>query len=166
MVIFFLVHAKSESVKQLVSKAVQSLGYYKCGNLNWSKDYPDVIHVIGLHKSRWGSKYYLETGLWLRTFGPGESPKFYECHVQLLLNSESGFGTDDIDSALNEEDYWKMDNEERLRIISETLKRAEAEFFGRAKTLIDLRDLILNRPKFMLAINKCVMEFFNIPLPA
>jgi hypothetical protein len=123
-----------------------------------------VIHVIGLQKSRWGSEYCLETGIWLKVFGPDESPKFYECHVQLRLSSDSGLG-DNIESALNEEDYWRMDPEERFKIISGTLERAEVEFFGRAKALEDLRDLIVDCPKFMLAINKCVREFFNLPLP-
>jgi hypothetical protein len=156
--------SKSGSVKQIVSKAVRALGYRSSRNLSWSKNYPDVIHVIGLQKSRWGEQYYLEAGVWLKIFGPDETPKFYECHVQLGLSSDSGLG-DNMESALNEEDYWRMDSDERLKIISGTLKRAEAEFFGRAKTLEDLRDLIVNRPKFMLAVNKCVMEFFNIPLP-
>lgn len=154
----------SESVKQIVSKAARRLGYRSCHSSNWSKDYTDLIHVIGLQKSRWGLQYYLETGIWLKTFGPRESPKFFECHVQTRLDSDSGFGTD-VDSALNEEDYWKMHAEERSRIISETLRRGELEFFGRAKTLEDLRDLVMNRPKFMLAVNKCVLEFFGLPLP-
>jgi hypothetical protein len=156
--------SKSESVKQIVSKAARNLGYRKHLNSNWSKDYPDVIHVIGLQKSRWGLQYYLEAAIWLKIFGPAESPKFYECHVQLRLDSDISFEVGDVDSALNQEDYWRMDPEERLRIISTTLKRAEAEFFGKAKTLEGLRDLILNRPKFTLAINKCVKEFFNTTL--
>ena len=157
--------SKPESVKQVVSEVVRHLGYRKSLNSNWSKNYADVIHVIGLNKSRWGLNYYLETGVWLKIFGPDESPQFYECHVQLRLDSNAGLGFGDIESALNEEDFWRMDSEERLRIISGILERAEAEFFGRAKDLQSLKDLVVNHPNFTLAINKCVLEFFKLPLP-
>lgn len=154
----------SDSVKAIVSKAVRDLGYRKSHNLNWSKDYPDLIHVVGLNKSRWGLEYYLETGIWLKTFGPTESPKYFECHVRSRIESDSGPG-DEIDSALNEEDYVRMDSAQRLRIISAALQHAEEKFFGRAKTLEGLRDLVVNRPKVMFAVNKCVLEFFGLPLP-
>ena len=73
-----------ETIKDIVSNLAFSLGFQsQRRGLNWYKDFPELIHVIGLQKSRWGGENYLETGIWLKAFGIDECPKYYECHVRL-----------------------------------------------------------------------------------
>jgi hypothetical protein len=130
-----------ETIKDIVSELATTLGYRgQQRSFNWYKDYNDFIHVIGLQKSRWGGENYLETGVWMKAFGPDELPKYYECHVRLRLTAGCGLDLGEIDAALNEDDFWKMDPEERLRILSGALRRAEAEFFGQARGVEDLRN--------------------------
>lgn len=152
-----------QKVKDIVSTAVVNLGYRGGRNSNWYKDFAEIIHVIGLQKSQWGAQYYLEGGIWLKIFGPDERPKHYECHVTLRLAPESNLDTEDIESALNEEEYYRMDFEERERIVNATLRRAEIEFFNRAKTVDDLREYLGNHHHVNLAVNKVVKEMFHIP---
>ncbi len=152
-----------ETVKRIVSKVALGLGYHgQQRSSNWYKEFADLIHVIGLQKSRWGGGNYLEAGIWLKVFGPDESPKYYECHVRLRLAADCGLDLDLVDSALNEDDYWKVDPEERLRILSSALRRAEAGFFGRAKSLEDLREFLTSDHNLNLAVDRRVREFFQL----
>lgn len=98
----------SKTVKQIVSSIATGLGYRSQGrSSNSYRDLPELIHVIGLEKSRWGGDNYLETGIWLKVFGPDESPKYYECHVRMRLDTNCGLDLGEVDSALNEESSGK-----------------------------------------------------------
>lgn len=152
-----------ETTKDIVSKLASDLGYHgQRRRANWYRDFPDLIHVVGLQRSRWGGDNYLETGIWLKAFGLHECPKYFECHVRLRLDGDCGLDLGEIDSALNEGDFWKMDTEERARILSNALRRAEADFFGRARSLADLRDFLCGSHNLNLAVDKRVKEFFGI----
>lgn len=152
-----------ETTKEIVSKLAVRLGFHRqrLGS-NWYRNFPDLIHVIGLQRSRWGGVSYLEAGIWLKTFGPDEFPRYYECHVRLRLDGDSGLDLGRIDSALNEDEYWKMDAEERLRIISDALRHAEVGFFGWARTLLELRRFLCGGHNLNLAVDKRVWELFDI----
>lgn len=152
-----------KTVKEIVSSIATDLGYRGQGrNSNWYRDLPDLTHVIGLQKSRWGGENYLETGIWLKVFGPQERPKYYECHVRLRLDADCGLDLGEIDLALNEDHFWKMDPGERFRVLSGALKRAEHDFFGRAKTSSDLKELLTTGRNWNLAIDKRVKELFRV----
>ncbi len=55
-----------------------------------------------------------------------------------------------------------MDPEERLRILSASLSCAEADFFGRARTLKDLREFLVSAHNPNLAVDKRVREFLRV----
>jgi hypothetical protein len=148
-------------VKNIVAKVVSGLGYHAGRGSNWYRDFPDLIHVVGLQKSRWGGANYLESGIWLKTFGPDELPNYYECHVRLRLSVNSGLDVGDIDSALQGEDLWKMDSDERMRILTTALKRAEAAFLNKARTLNELQKFLGGRHNLNLAIDRRVKELFG-----
>jgi hypothetical protein len=152
-----------ETVKRIVSRVVAGLGYRAGQASNWYKDFAQLIHVVGLQKSRWGGDRYLETGVWLKAFGPDERPKYYECHVRLRLATGCGLDLGEIDSALREDDFGRMDQEERRRLIGGALKLAEADFFGRARNLIDLRSLLTDSRSLELAVDKRVRELLRLP---
>lgn len=152
-----------ETTKDIVSKLALDLGYRgQRRSSNWYRDFPDLIHVLGLQRSRWGGGNYLEGGIWLKAFGPDECPKYYECHVRLRLDEDCGLDLGEINSALKEDDFWKMDTEERMRILSEALRGAEADFFARARDLADLKEFLCGEHDLNLAVDKRVKEFFGI----
>jgi hypothetical protein len=150
------------TVKRIVSKVATDLGYRRGRGSNWYKDFADVIQIVGLQKSRWGGQNYLEAGIWLKVFGPDESPSYYECHVRLRLDNDSGLDLGDVDSALDEEASWKMESEERQDIIKSAIVRAEMDFFGKARTLEDLHSLLGSRHELNLAVDRQVKDFFQM----
>src|SRR6187402_3646282 len=103
------------SVKEIVNSEMTALGYKRLG-LHWYKPYSEVIHVVELRKSQWGDYYTLNLAIWVNKLGLNKHPKSRECNLQVAINRVDGC-PDDIDAALNQEDYWKMDAEHRREII-------------------------------------------------
>jgi len=144
-----------------VSDTVLSLGYKRGRNFNWYKSFPDLIQIIGLQKASWGGENYLEAGIWLKVFGPDESPKFNECHVRFRLDAAFGLDVGDLASALYEDDLWKMDNIERTDIIKNALVSAEKTFFAKVQNLEQLKLFLIQTHKPVVLVQKEVKELFG-----
>jgi|SRR5579862_80304 len=143
-------------VKEIVSDEMRLLGFQK-KNLSWYKSYEEVIHVVELRKSRWGQFYQIVLAVWVRELGSKERPKCQECHLQAFLDCVHG-NPDKIDAALNEEDYWKMDAEQRRDIIKLALCNAEFAFFKQLTSFDKVKRFIKNRPIKNLAVVKSLSE--------
>jgi hypothetical protein len=131
-------------VKEIVNDELTKLGFEK-GGLNWYKHYKEVIHVVALQKSAWGNSYYINLAVWVNELGSSEQPKCRECHLQVRLDSIDG-SPNEIDAALNEEDYWKMNAEQRRDIIKLALCNAEFAFFENLSPLGKLNNSLRTDP--------------------
>jgi hypothetical protein len=143
-------------VKEIVNDELAKLGFKKRG-LSWYKHYKEVIHVVALQKSVWGNSYHINLAVWVNELGSSEQPKCRECHLQVRLASIDG-SSNEIDAALNEEDYWKMDAERRRDIIKLALCNAEFAFFQELKSLEQVKQFVKNRPRINLAVTKSLAE--------
>lgn len=143
-------------VKEIVHDELTKLDFKKRG-LNWYKRYKEVIHVVALQKSAWGHSYYINLAVWVNELGLSEQPKCRECHLQVRLASIDG-SPNEIDAALNEEDYWKMDAEQRRGIIKLALCNAEFAFFQELKSFAQVKQFLKSRPCINLAVTKALAE--------
>ena len=143
-------------VKEIVNDELIKLDFKKRG-LNWYKHYKEVIHVVALQKSAWGNSYYINLAVWVNQLGSSEQPKSRECHLQVRLASIDGTPSE-LDAALNEEDYWKMDVERRRGIIKLALCNAEFAFFQELKSFQHVKQFVKSRPCIHLAVTKALAE--------
>ncbi len=151
-------------VKSIVSAAVKRMGFYPSGSSSWQRSLSEVTHVIALPRSRWGGESYIQLGVWLKVFGPDESPRYNQTHVQLRLTSDCGLELGRIDDALRDDDLWKMDPVDRSAIINEALNRAEVAFFSNTRSLKGLHRLLVREHGLRLAVNRVVKDYFGIPI--
>ena len=149
-------------IRSIVAEISRKFGYRRGKGANWYKDFPELIHIIGLQRSQWGGDNYLNIAIWVKALGVRESPKYHESHIQLRLGSSSGVDFGDIEGALCAEDFWKMEATERTKIITAALERAEQVFLTRARSLDDLRHFLNDPRKPVLAVQKDLWVLLNI----
>lgn len=151
----------NKSVKMIVGKVLPEFGFSKQKANNWYKTLPEVVHVVGLQKSSWGDYYHINLAVWVKELGGNVAPKFHQCHMMERLEGIALHGNDHA-AALNEEDYWKMDAEERHRVIRLELANAQFAFFRKLET-IDAIKKFLDDPKEdkHVAVTRVLIEFLN-----
>jgi hypothetical protein len=146
----------------VVSVELKLLGYRKGTGTNWFKDFREVVHVVGLYKSRWGHEYYLGAGVWLKAFGPEERPRFLDCHLRLRLDVACGVDVGELRTALSDRDKWKMDTVERGRIISAALRTTEAVFFDKVQTQDEAAAYLSKREKPVVLVKREARELLGL----
>ncbi len=158
-----LVLRMNASISNILAGILPNLGFVERKGQNWYRDLDDVLHVIGLQKSRLGESYYVNLGVWIKALGANTHPKYYACHIQQRLEMIA-LHRDELDSALNEEDYWKMDSEERARVLKLELSNAEFAFFREMVSAQAIRAYLL-RPdsEKNLAIKRTLKEAWGLP---
>lgn len=147
-------------VKEIVDGELRLLGFKKNG-LHWYKAHPGLVHVIELRKSRWGKFYTVNLAVWVNEFGSNDRPKSRECHLQAAIGRVPGC-PNEIDAALNEEDYWKMDAEHRKEIIKLAFCNAEFAFFRELTSFDKVKQFIQSQPRMNLAVTKSLAECAGI----
>lgn len=103
------------AVKQIVDEELRRLQFQRAKH-GWYRHAPDVVHVVGLQKSQWGNSYYLNLGIWLQTVAATDAPKPSKCHLQCRIDVLAGTPAE-LSEALTEEDYWRMDSEQRHEVF-------------------------------------------------
>jgi hypothetical protein len=99
--------------------------------------------------------------VWVKEFGANERPKSREYHLQVRIGRVPGC-PDEIDAALNEEDYWKMDAQQRREIIKLAFCNAEFEFFRELTSFEKVKQFVKTRVGMNLAVNKSLAECAGI----
>jgi hypothetical protein len=138
------------SVKQIVDEEMQGLGF-KREKSAWYRARADVVHVVGLQKSSWGQSYYINLGVWVSALAVKEFPKPRECHLQCRIDLISEM-PNDLEAALNEEDYWRMDADHRREVIRLALCSAEFTFFRELESGTDVRAFVAQERIPQLAV--------------
>lgn len=72
--------------KTALAKVFHEAGFSHRGR-SWFLAGQDSIVVIGLQKSDYDEKYYINFGIWLKRFGSTDQPKENQCHIQTRLTS-------------------------------------------------------------------------------
>jgi hypothetical protein len=139
-------------VKSIVNDEIRSLGFSRHG-ATWYRDVGEVIHVVGLQKSSWGSSYYVNLAIWIKAWSWDDVPKPSQCPLQCRVEAVPDT-PDQLENALNEEDYWRMDAEQRRDIIKLALCNAEFMFFRYLKTLNDVKKFVAETTWPQLAVDK------------
>ena len=149
------------SVKEILNAELLLLGFHK-HNACWYKDCEEIICVVGLQRSQWGKQYYINLAIWIKSIGQAEYPQVRECHIQCRLENILTEKADDLRAALDEEDAWKMDLEERRDILKLGVCNADFLFFLELNTLGKIRNFIQRGPKVNLAVAKAVRDKLNL----
>ena len=149
------------SVKSLFKDVAVGIGFRKKGDYYY-KPTKDLVHVVGVRKSKWGNCYSIWFGVSIRAITDLEYPPLHKCHVQCSAESFVD-NKNELAAALDEEDYWKMDAEGRREIIKLALTSGLFYFFNQADSLDKLRQYLVNKNNTMLAVNGNAKEFLHIP---
>ena len=154
----------SKPVKEIVNEVLTEGGFSKQRPNNWYKPFPEVVHVVGIQKSDWGDSYHVNLAVWVKTLGGSAAPKFNQCHMIRRLEALA-LHPSDLAAALNEEDYWKMDEAERRRILKLELGNAMFSFFQIVGTIEGIRKYIVgpNADK-QVAITRVLKEYLGVPV--
>jgi hypothetical protein len=70
-----------------LAKAAKQYGFRNVRGTNYYLGRPETVCVVNLQKSRWGSQYYLNAGIWLTRFGMVERPPEYKCQIRWRVTS-------------------------------------------------------------------------------
>lgn len=153
----------NEPVKSIVGRILPEFGFSKQKTNNWYKTLEEVVHVIGLQKSSWGDYYHINLAVWVKELGGNLAPKYHQCHMMERLDGIA-LHRNDLAAALNEEDYWKMDAEERHGAIRLELANAQFAFFRKLETKEAIRAFLVdpNEDKHV-AVTRVLKEFLGIP---
>lgn len=95
---------------------MRGAGFSKSGG-SWYRSTDDVITVVELQKSQYGSQYYVNLALWLRSLGDATAPKEQECHVRTRLSRLAGNEEDQL-LVLLDNDVPMPDNERAERLAA------------------------------------------------
>lgn len=144
-------------VKDILNEELKLLGFKKKG-ARWYRDNEDVISVVGLQKSQWGDQHYINLGIWVKLLGDVDFPEVKDCHIQCRLENVTIDQANDLAKALDEEDGWRMEAEERREIIKLGVGNADFLFFHELNTLEKIKKFISGNPKFNCAIVRRLVE--------
>lgn len=143
-------------VKDLLDQELRQLGFTRKGNA-WRRPVGDVTHIVALQKSRWGKSYYLNLAVWVGGLPPEANVKSADCPLQSRIGSIPNSPAQ-LEAALTEEDYWRMDAAERASILKLALGNAELMFFSKLKSLPDLIDFVRLKPWPQLVVRRELSE--------
>ena len=154
----------NKPVSKILAEILPDFGFLRRKSQDWYRDLGSVVHVIGLQKSRWGDSYYVNLGVWIKALGGEVRPRYYQCHIQQRLEMIA-LRRNELDLALNEEDYWKMDAEERARVLKLELSNAQFVFFREMASSDAVRSYLLKPDSEKnLAVKRTLKEFWGLPL--
>jgi hypothetical protein len=116
-------------VNSLLNGELNLLGF-KVRGAYWFRHRDEVTDVVGLQKSQYGVQSYINLAIWVKLLGEMKYPRVQDCHIQCRLENFVPECADDLAKALDEEDLWKMDNEQRREILKLSLCSADFLFFN------------------------------------
>jgi hypothetical protein len=85
-------------------------------------------------------------------------PRVQDCHIQCRLESVTPEKADDLARALDEDDGWKMDFEQRRDILKLGVSSADFLFFRELSTFKKIKTFVSERPRFNCAIAKILTD--------
>ena len=154
----------NKPVKDILGDLLPEFGFTAKKGRNWYRDKGEVLHVIGLQKSNWGTLHYLNLAIWVKQLGEEDRPRFEQCHIQQRLGSIA-LHPSELEAALNEEDYWKMDEGERARILKLEIANAEFVFYREMASVQSIRQYLLDGSRTQnLAVTRALKNALQIPL--
>ena len=112
--------ADMKLLKDAISDSLKSVGFVRKAS-TWYKENDETILVINLQKSQYGSRYYVNCAIALKSLGVEPFPKERYCHIRFRI--EETISEDDrvkIQLILNLEDKTLSDKqrkEEMKRLI-------------------------------------------------
>jgi hypothetical protein len=133
------------SVKSILNDELVSLGFKRKG-VYWYKHGEEVISVVGLQKSHWGRYYYINLAIWVKLLGKMEYPPVHQCHIQCRIDDVLLERVNEIATALDEEDEWKIDVEQRRDMLKLAVCSGELYFFSQLKTFEKITNFIRSNP--------------------
>ena len=77
------------------------------------RDQEQTVAVVNLQGSRYGGRYYLNVGLWLKALGDEPAPKEHHCHLRTRLTTLRGPGMSESDEAFLDLSSGLSDDERR-----------------------------------------------------
>lgn len=99
----------------------------------------DVIQVVNLQKSTYGSFYYINLGIALKSLGAANRPREEQCHIRIRMTGLLGDAARDLDSLLDLES--PVEAGERILRLEGMAGDAIRQFTESASTMSGLRSL-------------------------
>lgn len=72
--------SKPLGIIDMWDQLLRQSGFKKKGS-SWFRETHQLVEILTLEKSRFGSEYYGHIGYWLKTLGPYTGQKAWDCHV-------------------------------------------------------------------------------------
>ena len=140
------------AVKELVDAELKKLGFTRKHDA-WYRDLGEVLHLVGLQKSQWGSGYYVNLAVSIKSLSPNGTRGTSDCPLQCRIDALPDTPKE-LQDALSEEDYWRMDAAQRSEIINLALCNAEFLFFSELRTLPAVIHFVKMPPWPQLAVRR------------
>jgi hypothetical protein len=144
-----------------VAEIMRELGYMQRSR-RWYRNHGDILHVVSLQKSSWGDYYYLNLGIWLQPLESNPAPPEHHCHIRCRAG-EFPDDPKDLDKALNEEDYWRMDPDQRKQILKLALCNAEFHFFRNLTSIRAVKEFLATKESRNKFVTKALRDFLGVP---
>jgi hypothetical protein len=130
---------------ELLSPLLEKGGFTTRDRRLWLRTRSDSWNLVAVQKSSWGNQYYINVGVWLPVLNPNPAPRVQDCHIQTRLGSIAA-NASELENALNFEDEWKMDPDQRRFEIHCALRDAESKFFDKFHSLEVIRLFLAGHP--------------------
>lgn len=77
---------ENNPIVDALGSALIGAGFKKKSD-TWYCDEEDAIAVVNVQKSQYGQQYYVNLGVWFKSFGINLMPKENQCHIRFRLSS-------------------------------------------------------------------------------
>lgn len=121
----------SHTLRRLMDECLLQHDFCYRGKSDWVRDFPELIQIANVQKSTLSGQYYVNLGIYLRTFGELKNPKEYQCQVRARLD-----GFLEISQRQYFRDCLRFDNnrpvasiDESTSLISTCLREFAVPFF-------------------------------------
>lgn len=148
------------SIKNIFSEIAEEIGFVKKAGCFY-REYKELLQIVELRKSQWGCSYSIRLGIAIKALNNEEWPPVHKSHVQCRAEDYVDH-KNELEAALNEEDYWKTDVDSRREAVRLALTSSVFYFFNKVDTLDKLKRLILSDEGSMLAVNRRAKEMLQI----
>jgi hypothetical protein len=155
----------NKPIKTILTELMPQLGFPRKKAQNWYRDKENLIHVVGLQKSNWGQLYYINLAVWVKSLGePEQCPRVQDCHLRLRLEGIA-LHPNELEQALSEEDYWKMETDERQRVLKLEISNANFVYFNEVSSVDAIKRYIIEQAgSANLAVTRILKDALNLPL--
>jgi hypothetical protein len=75
-----------DPLRLAIAEVLADVGFTRRG-LSWFRSSDDVVEVVNLQKSQYGSQYYVNYAIWLRRLGDASFPKEEHCHIRMRAST-------------------------------------------------------------------------------